>query len=134
MKEIFVTRGMDHTFKEEFNMNTMKEDVHHCRVFENNINNMSSLRFYISVRSSLNIASYLCFKLLFKAIQLKCKVHSGVLGLGAALHRQKRGDGLCKHCGSFESIRHFVLHCDAYSRVRHDIYLNITNISGHRHF
>ena len=36
---------------------------------------------------------------------------------------QKRGDRMCKHCGSFESARHFVLHCYAYSRVQHDMYL-----------
>ena len=35
MNEIFVTRGMNHVFKEEFDMNTMKEGVqhHYCSVF-----------------------------------------------------------------------------------------------------
>ena len=42
LKEIFVTSSMDHMFKEEFDMNTMKEGVrhHHCSFFENDINNM----------------------------------------------------------------------------------------------
>ena len=32
---------------------------------------------------------------------------------------------MCKHCGSFESARYFILNCDAYSRVRHDMYSNM---------
>ena len=105
---------MDHMFKEKFDVSTMKEGVrhHHCSVLENDINNMSYLQLYRSVRSSLNMASYPCSKLPFKAIQLNFKLHSEVLGLWADLHRQKRGDGMCKECGPFESARHFVLHCD----------------------
>ena len=127
MKEIFVSRGMDQMFKEEYVMKTVKDGIrhHHCSIFEQEINNMSSLKLYRSVRSSQNMASYLCSTAHFKSVQLKFKLRSGILGLGADLHRQKRGDGLCKHCGSFESARHFVLHCAAYSRVRHDMYLNI---------
>ena len=102
-------------FKEEFDTNTIKKDVrhHHSSAFENYINNMSSLQLYTSVRSSPNMASYLCSKLPFKAIKLKFKLCSKVLGLRADLQKQKRGDGMCKHCVSFESVRHFVLHCDA---------------------
>ena len=117
-------------FKEEFDMSTMKDGVHHhhCNVFENDINNVSSLQLYRNVRSSLNRTSYRCSKLLFKAIQLKFNLRTGVLVPGADLHREKRGDSLCKHCGSFESARHLLLHCDAYSRVGHDMYLNMKTL------
>ena len=69
--------------KEEFDMNTMKEGVrhHHFSIYENDINNMSSLQLYRSVRSSLNIASYLCSKLPFKAIQIKFKLRFGAFVL-----------------------------------------------------
>ena len=62
----------------------------------------------------------------FKAVQLKFKLRSGILGLGCDLHREKRDDGFCKYCGAFESVCHFIFHCPAYMAERVRLYKGIS--------
>ncbi len=61
----------------------------------------------------------------FKSIQLKFKLRNGVSGLGEDLYCQKRGSGLCKKCGYFETLKHFIFHCKAYTAERQALYNSI---------
>ena len=71
------------------------------------------------------MSTYLISDLPFKAIQLKFKIRNGVLGLGADLNRQDRDPGICKNCGAYETVKHFVMLCPLYAAERMDMYYAI---------
>ena len=94
--------------------------------FHTDIANMSSLKMFKLLKESTHKSPYLYNSHSnFKAIQLKFRLRTGVLGLGEDLYRQNRGDGLCQHCLQFESAYHFILQCPAYSRQRVQMYNDI---------
>ncbi len=68
----------------------------------------------------------------------KCtlKFRCGVIGLGENLHRQNRGDSRCKFCGCFETLKHFLFYCRAYTSIRMLLYdqLRFLCIRGCRQF
>ena len=52
----------------------------------------------------------------------------GCAGLGEDLARQNRDTGACTACGKFETLKHFVLDCPAYSVHRTEMLLTIANL------
>ena len=70
----------------------------------------------------------------FKAIQLKYKLRTGVLNIGENTARQHRDNGLCINCGDFESVKHFVMFCRAYSDERQLMYRRIKEAVDERTF
>ena len=86
----------------------------HQQQFEKDISSQSSLMYYRIVKENTFLSKYLMSRSIFKTLQLKFKLRCGVSGLGEDLYRQKRGLGLCKHCGAFEIIKHmfgFLYYC-----------------------
>ena len=82
--------------------------------------------YYIIIKTHTFASGYLTNKAsTFKALQLKLKMRTGVLGLGEDLYRQERGTGMCKYCNNFESLKHFILQCPAYNSIRQKMYLAI---------
>ena len=90
----------------------------------------TSLCTYRSVKQEYSCAPYLLSTTSFRGKQLKFKLRTGVLGLGADLHRQNRGDGQCSACNEFESHKHFVIHCRLFTELRAKLYNDIRLIVG----
>ena len=53
-----------------------------------------------------------------RAVQLKFKLRTGVLCIGADLHRQHRDPGLCKLCNVFGTAKHIIFQCPAFNKER----------------
>ena len=130
MKNIFTNAGVDHLFNANgpVNVNIIKNIMHesHKIQFYNDINNFSSLETFKCVTSQpishiRKPKDYLA-ALNFKAAQLKFKLRAGILGLGCDLARQHRGDGMCKNCNIYESIKHFIFKCPMYNNERSILY------------
>ena len=126
MKDILMDKGLDHMFNnvENLSLPTFKQFTH-CQYnnkFEQDISHRSSLLHYRMVKSNSYASSYTLSQHSFKWIQLKLKMRCGVSGLGEDLYRQHRDPGLCKYCGSFESLKHFVFICGAYAEERQSMY------------
>ena len=94
----------------------------------------SSLQYYKVIKEDTNLSNYLCCRSSFKGIQLKYKLRCGVSGLGEDLHCQNRGNGFCKFCGCYESLKHFLFHCNAYSNERLTLYKNLKFSCNHELF
>ena len=84
-----------------------------------------SLQHYKMVKENTFMSTYLNANTKFKNIQLKFKFRNGVSDLGVDLNRQKRGSAMCKNCGSFESLKHFIFYCSAYNKERAKMFKNI---------
>jgi hypothetical protein len=129
INQIFVSRGADHLLNEDICILKFKECVrqNHMDTFMEDIKDLPSLQLYSMLRSNPNIlcAPYLFSKAPFKAIQQKFKLRTGILGLGADLHRQHRDPGLCNFCNMFETPKHLVMYCQAYGVERHNMFENI---------
>ena len=122
--------GMDHLFNchGDHPISVFKDAVrsHHLETFARKVSEQPSLRLYRNVKNVPECSNYLLsYKNNFKATQLKFKLRVGVGGLGEDIYRQHRGDGLCKICNSFESMKHFIFHCQAYNIERQVMLLNI---------
>ena len=129
IRDILVKEGLDHMFDnpESCNTKTFKSFVtanYQCR-FNNDIMQASSLKYFCMVKENTFMSSYLQSRGCFKGVQLKFKLRNGVSGLGEDLLRQKRGTGMCGHCGCFESLKHFLFFCPAYNSVRIELYKNL---------
>jgi len=123
IKNIFQDRGMDHMFlnKDMINIDVFKQAVNasYFQSFTKDIEERTSLLTYKYVKYDTFCSEYLtCDNGSFKAKQLKFKLRTGVLGLGADLVRQHRGQGDCKMCGEYESATHFIFKCPAYNNLR----------------
>ena len=127
IKDIFIRHGVDQMFHEPDSNTRFKNFIQnsHPTICQQEVNKLPSLRIFEMLKSDCNCSSYLKSKAPFNAIQLKMKLRTGVLGLGADLHRQHRGDGHCKFCLEYESPRHFILQCKAYQKERLEMYLNL---------
>lgn len=129
IKALLEDKGLDFMFSEPERcyVKTFKRLTHHCYgySFYNDIDSHSSLKYYKQVKQNTFCSEYLKSKMSFKSIQLKFKIRNGVSSLGEDLHRQHRDNGVCKYCGSFESLKHFIFHCEAYTTVRNTMYNNI---------
>ena len=82
----------------------------------------TSLRYFRLVKEGTGSSSYLFSRSSFKNIQLKFKFRCGVIGLGENLHRKIRESGLCKMCGCYETLKHFLFYCPAYTDIRLILY------------
>ena len=124
VRMLFEDRGVDHMFNNDFSFKTFKEHVtlNHQNNVINDLESQPSLRLYRLIKSDDRCSSYLCNKGSFKAVQLKFKLRTGTLGLGEDHHRQHRDSWYCKFCGSFETVKHFILFCDAYNVDRFNMF------------
>ena len=80
--------------------------------------------------SCLQVIYYLCSQASFKYLQLKFKLRTGVSGLGEDLYRQQRDPGLCKACGRFETLKHFLFQCGCYASPRLKMFNAIKDTYG----
>jgi hypothetical protein len=132
LKCIFEDRGMDHMFAnvDKLSLNVFKESVYasHQDFFTKEVGNYQSLQMYKMIKEDISCSDYLKSEDdRFRAVQLKFKLRTGVLGIGADLHRQHRGPGLCKRCNVFETSKHFIFECPAYNNERGIMLNNIRN-------
>ena len=122
VKSILEHVGLDHMFvkPDTCSVRTFKSlsSQHHIAKFTEDISSHSSLTHFRMVKQSTFLSEYLTCRSDFKSIQLKFKLRNGVSGIGEDLYRQRRGNGLCKFCGCFESMNHFLFYCHAYSLDR----------------
>ena len=133
IKSIFEEKGLDFMFNEPERccVRTYKRLTYSCYgySFYRDIDSHSSLKYYKHIKQNTFCSEYLMSKFPFKNTQIKFKIRNGVSGLGEDLHRQQRDNGLCKHCGSFESLKHYLFHCDAYNSARKTMYQSIKQTS-----
>ena len=85
----------------------------------------SSLKYFRLVKENTHTSGYLCSRNSFNSIKLKFKLRCGVSELGEDLHRQGRDSGYCKYCGCYETLKHFLFHCHAYTHERTILYKNL---------
>ena len=78
------------------------------------------------VKTNTSVSPYLMSNSSFKNITIKFKLRNGVSNLGEDLFRQNRDNIMCKFCGAFESLQHFIFHCDAYSECRTKMYRDLS--------
>ncbi len=93
--------------------------------FAKDIFEKSSLKHYRFIKQGTSKADYLNSKAPFRAIQLKCKIRLGISSLGEELFRQKGGNGLCP-CGTFETVKHFIMECPIYKNCRMKLFSDIS--------
>ena len=87
--------------------------------FTQELHGYSSLLLYKTLKCDTSQAGYLLSqKCNFKSLQLKFKSRTGILGIGADLFRQHRSNGICGHCNTFESTKHFIFKCPLYNTAR----------------
>jgi hypothetical protein len=139
IKSILVDRGLDHMFVNQDMLDTARfkntAKALYLDTFTNDINSLSSLNLFRFLKTDVNRSEYLANeKYSFHARQLKFKLRTGVLGLGADLSRQHRGSGLCKICGNFETAKHFIFLCPAYSKLRQVMINDIKSCVGSQIF
>jgi hypothetical protein len=139
IRSMLVNKGLDFMFNDQNNLSvqkykdfaisTYKED------FFNIINSRPSLIHYKMVKENTFASKYLdCKSCTFKGIQIKFKIRMGVSGLGEDLRRQQRDTGMCKYCGKYESVKHFIFNCDAYNVPRSKMYNGIQMICNPKDF
>ena len=132
MKSILEEKGVDYMFndQERCNINTFKKFTYagYCDNFSKQIHSLPSLKYYRLMKENSFRSGYTLSKAAFKNIQLKFKMRNGVSGLGEDLFRQKRGTGLCKHCGKFETLKHFMFQCEAYNSERSILYSKLKTL------
>lgn len=133
MRKIFTDKGLDQLFSSSEDshriMKKFKQHTYDCYTheFEMNIKSFPSLHHYRMVKESTFAPDYIKSKFThFKWFQLKFKLRVGISGIGEELFRQHRDNGVCKHCGQFESLKHFVFKCEAYSNARQCLYRNVS--------
>ena len=96
---------------------------------------MPSLEKFRLVKKNTNMSGFLQTKdVSFKSIQLKLKLRLGVAGLGEDLHRQHRGLGKCSYCQQFETAKHFIFTCPAYTYERQCMMFDIIQYCGPEYF
>ena len=127
---IFQERGMDHMFTVDGDIDITKFKVavneSYTSTLLKDIENSSSLLLLKTLKDNVQCSGYLeTSNGTFKAKQLKFKLRTGVLGLGADLVRQHRGQGTCTACGQFENAKHFILQCPSYNDLRRDMFNSI---------
>lgn len=76
-------------------------------------------------QENTHVPDYIKSRVSFKDVQLKIKLRLSVGSLGEDLHRQRRVNGQCKCCGGFETLKHFLFYCPAYTKERVDLYKNL---------
>ena len=130
VKRLFEERGADHMFANTdlLDIPRFKQAVNASYItsFQKDTAEHSSLILFRTLKDDVEASEYLTNdNTSFRAKQLKFKMRAGVLGLGADITRQHRGDGVCKMCGCFETVKHFILSCPAYNVERQHMILNI---------
>lgn len=131
MKVIFEKYGLDQLFnRDAFPVKETKYFVYEKCALEmiDYIPKKTSLKRFTKFQEKCS--SYLLTKASFSSIQLKFKMRTGVLGLGEDLARQHRGTGMCDLCGTFETAKHFTLHCPLYSTERQYMFKSIQDFTG----
>ena len=139
MKQVFENKGLDDMFNNPDNVSvpTFKKCTSECyqNHFYQDIMSYTSLQLYRMVKQDTSCAHYIISdKCSFRAMQLKFKLRTGVLGLGSDLHRQHRGSGLCNICGVFESAKHFIFQCPSYNPYRFNMLNSIRNCVSEDYF
>ena len=132
MRHIFERQGLDHMFhhKEHMSSSTFKTFVHnnYKSTFLQDISKLRSLHMFKAVKLDTLCSRYLTSdNCNFKGQQLKFKLRTGTLGLGEDLYRQNRGMGMCFNCNTFETARHFIMHCPCYHQPRQTLMSNLKN-------
>ena len=122
--KMFSSWGRDYMLYNHFDMKTVKSAVKETVAGRNQhaFRNMESLHLYSQLKSDDGPSSFLLSKKPFHAIKLKLKLRMGSSVVGADLHRQHRGNGLCMSCNNFETAKHLVMTCSAYSEERAKLY------------
>ena len=123
IKQILQDNGMDFMYDDKDSLSALKFKnitwMNYTNSFSQQLMDKSSLKYYRMVKENTFISNYLNTKYVpFNGIRLKFKLRTGVAGLGEDMVRQHRGDGLCKHCGEFESMKHFIFQCNKYNVPR----------------
>ena len=131
IRQLFVKNGLDHMFEcnndicplPKFKQFTY---ARYTQEFHTDIAEYPSLLHYRMVKSNTFAPEYIKSRShSFKWIQLKFRLRTGISGIGEDLNRQHRDRGLCKYCGKYESIKHFIFECNAYKFARETLYENI---------
>ena len=131
IRQLFVKNGLDHMHEIKDDvcpMQTFKQFTYsrYMQEFNKDIAEYPSLQLYRMVKESTFAPEYIkSGSQNFKWTQLKFRLRTGVSSIGEDLHRQHREQGLCKHCGQFESKKHFIFQCTAYTEARQCLYKNI---------
>ena len=124
IKQILEDKGLDYMFDNADSLctQTFKKltSICYANQFQFDIGELSSLQHYRIVKQDTCMSQYLDSAQSFSAIQLKFKLRTGVSGIGEDMLRQHRGLGTCSSCscGEFESLKHYVFKCTAFSTQR----------------
>jgi hypothetical protein len=134
VKQLLNEKGLDHLFEviiegnDSSLHNTYKQFTlqSYRNTFHDQLLNSSSLKHFQAVKENTFTPGYIESKVHnFKWIQLKFRLRTGISSLGEDIKRQNRGQGLCKFCGNFESLKHFMLQCNAYILPRSNMFHNL---------
>ena len=116
IRNICQSQGLDHIF-----LNAGDINLHQFKTFvqancysemREKMSELPSLELFKTLKQNHACSPYLTCKSAFRSIQLKFKLRTGVLGLGADIKRQHRGSGQCPHCNVFDSYKHFIFYCN----------------------